>query len=375
MTSESEERAPDGRRSDGNGAARLARLALLFTLSALGGLAFERLGAPLPWMIGPLVISAAIFVSGAIRVGVPTGIRPFGQVVVACQVGLAFSPEAFAMLVQLAPAIVGTALMTGLCIFVVALILSRLAGISLAQAFLCGVPTSPVEAAGMAIRAGIDPMPVVLSQTLRLSAVVVALPFALYALDGWPDARRAFVRIEPVDPMNLALLAAIGVAAATTFRRLRVPNPNFLGPLSVCALLAVTDHAPAPFPGMVLALAQVVLGTWLGSTFRRELMGAAGRMAAAFLGATLLVLILCSGGAILIGRAAGLDWRTMVLGAAPGGVVEMALTAKFLGQNVALITSFHLTRIFILMPSIPWLVRLISRYETRTPKTEKTDAR
>lgn len=347
------------------GPAQVIRLLLLFVLAGIGGFAFERLGTPLPWMIGPLVISAAIFLTGAIRVAVPTVIRPFGQVVVACQVGLTFSPEAFGMLLRLAPAIVGTALLTGLCIFCVALIVSRLGRMGLAQAFLCGVPTSPVEAASMAMRAGLDPLPVVLSQTLRLSVVVMVLPFALYAVDGWPERQRSFVRFETFDPWHVALLAALGLGTALLSRRVKVPNPNFLGPLTVTALLAVTDHAPHAFPDMILAAAQIVLGTWLGSTFRRDLMRSAGRMVATFLAATLLVLMLCSAGAILIGLLAGLDWRTMVLGAAPGGVVEMALTAKFLEQNVALITSFHLTRIFILMPSIPWLVSLIHRFETR----------
>ena len=349
-------------------AARLSQLGrLLLVLIAAGGAGwlFERLNAPLPWMIGPLVATALISISGWFKFSMPDAIRPFGQVVVACQVGLTFSPAAFALLLQLAPVIVGTALMTGLVIFGAAILLSRMSGLTLVQAFLAGVPTSPVEAASMAMRAGVDPMPVILSQTLRMSAVVLLVPFGLYALEGWPEIDRARVALEAFDPLQVLLLAAIGVLGAVVFRFCRVPNPNFLGPLTLTAALAVSGFAPLPYPGFVLALAQIVLGTWLGARFRRELLGSARRLLLACAANVLLIIILSAAVAVAIAAISGIDWHTMILGAAPGGVAEMALTAKFLGQNVALITAFHLTRIFIFMPNIPWIVALIAKRERR----------
>jgi len=67
-------------------------LVLLFALSTGAGWIFERIGAPLPWMIGPLLLTATIFMGLAPRLVVPNGMRPIGQVVVATQVGLAFHP-------------------------------------------------------------------------------------------------------------------------------------------------------------------------------------------------------------------------------------------------------------------------------------------
>ncbi len=317
-------------------------------------------------MIGPLVVTALIFIWGGFPVTVPIRIRPFGQMVVACQVGLTFSPAALALLLELAPVIVGSALMSGLCIFGIATLLSRFSAMSLAQAFLASVPTSPVEAASMAVKAGVDPMPVVFSHTLRLSAVVILVPFAMYAIDGWPEAGRVPVTFTPIDIPGFLLLAAIGFLSIFAFRLARIPNPNFLGPLTITAALAATGYGLEPFPPMILALAQIILGTWLGSTFRREILTSAGRLTLTCTISIMLVLVSCSAGAILIAFVAGLDWRILILGSAPGGVVEMALTAKFLGQNVALITAFHLTRIFIFMPNIPWIVALISRHEKRS---------
>lgn len=341
------------------------KVALLLLMAGIAGWVFERIGSPLPWMIGPLVFTAVLFMWGRFNLSVPNSLRPFGQVVVATQVGLVFSPEVFRLLLDLAPVIIGTALMTGVVIFGVAIVLSKTSQMTLAQAFLASVPTSPVEAAAMAVRAGVDPMPVIFSQTLRLSAVVVILPFTMYALEGWPEINRAYVAIEPFQLFDVLLTATLAIAAMYVFRLARVPNPNFLGPLTLMAGLSVTGMAPLPFPTFVLALAQIILGVWLGSTFKRSLLTSAGRLSIACALSILLVLALCSVGAIGIAAVSGIDWHTTVLGAAPGGVVEMALTAKFLGQNVALITAFHLARIFLFMPNIPWVVRLISRHEQK----------
>ena len=56
----------------------------------------------------------------------------------------------------------------------------------------------------------------------------------------------------------------------------------------------------------------------------------------------------------------------MVLGFAPGGTTEMALTAGILGQDVALVTAMHLARIFIIMLNLQWLTRLTSRGGRKT---------
>ena len=345
--------------------APLAKLCLLFLLAAAAGAAFQWLGSPLPWMIGPLVVTAFLCISRLLVVSVPNRIIPFGQVIVAFQVGLTITPAALEKLLIHAPVIVGTAVASLFCIFAVAAIFARASGLTFAQAFLSAVPTSPIEAAAMAVESKVDPMPVIFSQTLRLSAVVVLVPFGMYALEGWPEGRGMANTSVAFNLMDTALLAAIGLGGMFLFRVLRVPNPNFLGPLTLTALLAATGHGISPFPAIVLSVAQIVLGSWLGSTFRRDIITAAGRLTLACILAVLVLIGLCAAIALAMSHLSGMDWRLVVLGAAPGGVVEMALTAKYLHQDVTIVTAFHLTRIFLFMPNIPWIVALINKYERR----------
>jgi membrane AbrB-like protein len=310
--------APEASRLSRRAYARaLFRLSAFLLAGAAGGWAAQWIGSPLPWMIGPLVVTAALCLSSLLSVKVPDRLRPFGQVVVALQVGLTFTPQTLERLIALAPVIITTALATLACIFVVAFAVARVGGMTLAQSFLAAVPTSPVEAAAMAVDKNVDPVPVVISQTLRLSAVVLVLPLAIYTIDGWPASRVRPGGEIPFDPLNILLLLACGFAAVHLFRFLRIPNPNFLGPLTAAAALAVTGYGLPPFPAAILAVAQIVLGSWLGSTLRREFLGSAGRLAVVSLASILLLLLMCSLTATGIAWVFGLDWRLLVFGRRP----------------------------------------------------------
>jgi hypothetical protein len=346
------------------------QLAALYLCAIAAGWVFSRLNVPLPWMIGPLILSASVYISGLMTVRVPVKTRPFGQMTIAAQVGLAFTPAALAALLSLAPLLVGAAIVTAILASLVALLTARMAPMGLAQAFLATFPTSPVEAAVMAERLDCDPAPIVLAQTMRIAAVVIFVPLSIYALDGWPD-RSGLIRGGTFDLWGNGFLAALAIAGAVLFKVLRISNPYFLGPLTFSAAAAAMDFHPTAFPPLMLSAAQVVLGTWLGSTFRRELLRNGRRLIAASAFSTLLLLAIVSAFAVGVAQISGLDWEVLVLGLAPGGVTEMALTAKFLGVDLALVTAFQLTRIFIFMPNIPWIVQLVARFEVRRNANRK----
>lgn len=342
---------------------KMAYFTALYAAAAGAGWGFTALGLPLPWMLGPLLLSAVVYVSGFGQIAVPVRTRPFGQMTVAAQVGLTFTPAAFASLLELAPMIVGLALISGVLASLVAIVLARTTDMRLAQAFVSTFPTSPVEAAVVAERLGIAPAPVVLAQTVRIAMIVFLVPMSIYLVDGMPD-RSAAGPAQGFVAGHLALVA-LAVGGAVLFRLLRLSNPFFLGPLAVSAAVAAFAVPLPPFPPLIMAVAQIALGTWLGSTFRRDLFSSGNGHILATTVSALALLILISGVALGLAHFGGYPWETLVLGAAPGGVTEMALTAKFLGAEVALVTAIQLTRIFLFMPNIPWIVRLIDRSESR----------
>ncbi|WP_246054960.1 AbrB family transcriptional regulator [Paracoccus gahaiensis] len=338
---------------------QLVEPAAIYLWAIAGGALFNAIGAPLPWMIGPLIFTAILYLAGVTRFVVPVKTRPVGQIIVAAQVGLSFSPAALAVLFDLAPLLIGMAVATAACAALASLVLARLSGMGGVPALLSTIPTSPVEAAVIAERLSLPTGPIIFAQTLRIASIVVIVPLAIYAVEGWPD--RGMAIGGPPDMAGSAMLFGVAVAVALLFRALGISNPFFLGALAGSAGLTAAGIAPAPFAPVILAAAQVLLGTWLGSSFRRSLFASAGRMIGAIVVSTLLFVALTSLVAVGLAVGLGMNWENLVLGAAPGGVTEMALTAKYLGLDVALITAFHLVRIFLIVPFIPAIARALHR--------------
>ncbi len=75
------------------GAGLVARAAATYAGAALAGWLFSRLHVPLPWMLGPVIVTAIASLSGA-RVAGWAGLRSAGLIVVGTTLGLYFTPEA-----------------------------------------------------------------------------------------------------------------------------------------------------------------------------------------------------------------------------------------------------------------------------------------
>ncbi|PQO24561.1 ammonia monooxygenase [Rhodobacteraceae bacterium WD3A24] len=336
------------------------RVALIYAGAVLAGWGAAALDLPLPWMIGAVTFSVAAGIAG-VPMRVPQITRPIGQGVVAASVGLSFTPVALATLSDMVVAMVGLALLTIVAGFVTAAMLMKLAHTDVITASLASVPMGPVEAANLAGRHGVPPGLVVFSQTLRILLLVVMIPPLIIWVEGQGTDPNAALRAIPWSWTGAALLAVAVATGGALFRAIRFANPFFLGPLGLSAAFAALALPVTAFPYPVLAGAQVLLGVWLGAVVDRPFFTRAGRFVPAALVATLVMIALCFGLGLGIGALTGERWTTMVLAAAPGSVTEMALTAKILQDGVAVVTAFHITRIFIIIPSAPLIFRIMAR--------------
>src|SRR5262245_63427110 len=84
---------------------RLPTILKTLTIGIPAGFLFDRLHAPIPWMIGPMIAVAAAFNLMGVRMySVPYG-RQMGQVILGSAVSLYFTPAVVAELAAHLPAI------------------------------------------------------------------------------------------------------------------------------------------------------------------------------------------------------------------------------------------------------------------------------
>jgi len=332
-----------------------AKRIAMFVAAAVAGYAASLIGIPLPWMIGPLLV-AVVF--GMFEVDVPRHkfYRPIGQLIVATAVGLYFTPQALQETLQNAWFMIGAAILTIVAGLATAVMLCRLGRTDGTVAFFAAMPGGPAEMSVLAEKWGAQPAPVVFSQTLRIVFIVLFIP-PLLMIGGdmsIPDFRPA----QNINGQGLALLYALAAIGTYFMRKGGVPNCNFLGPLAVGAAISASGLHLSDVPRPLLAVGQILLGLSLGAQFTREQIRRDLRFAWAATVTTFALLGMCAAVAYGLYVITGKPFGGYFLATAPGSVTEMALTAKLLGQGVALVTAYHLVRIFIVIPLAPVLYRL-----------------
>ena len=327
------------------------RIAGTLTLALAAALACSWMHAPLPWMIGPLVATAAVSMRGA-RTQSWNPLRNLAQWTIGTALGLYFTPQVSGLLASLwwviALAVVwalGLGWAFGLWMYRSEA--ARLAGSEHHKRATCYFAGSIGGASEMTLlseREGARTDLVAASHSLRLLAVTILIPFAftfsgLHGIDLTPPGPRI------VHWGGLALLfLATGMGAGIAERTGR-PNPWFLGALLVSMALSTAGVELSALPQWMTNAAQLLIGVSLGVRFEAKFVHTAPRWLLSVLLGTLGMIVLSAVFAALLALWTGVHPATMILGTSPGGITEMAITAKVLQLGVPMVTALQVCRL------------------------------
>ncbi len=312
-----------------------------------GGALCVWLRTPLPWMIGPLGAMALVQFGGASLEAPPFG-REAGQTVIAVTLGLYFTPVVAREVIANAPLLAVAALGVFGVGLVASLILAKAARVDPATAFFSTAIGGAAEMVNLGERNGALVDRVALAHSLRLLIVVSTVPIGITLLGqtGTVDYRPVAV---PFDAGGLVLLAAVGIAAAFAWKRTGLPNAFMMGPLITTIAITASGHSLTSMPTWMSNAAQLLLACSLGSRFQQSFLREAPR----FVAATVATIVFMIGTLALFSM--GLAWATgglaatLMLACSPGGIAEMAITAKVLRVGVAFVTAAHVMRFAIVV--------------------------
>ncbi|HEX6945261.1 MAG TPA: AbrB family transcriptional regulator [Casimicrobiaceae bacterium] len=325
----------------------LRDFALALGVAFAAGAACAWLRTPIPWMLGPLFATAALRVTGSSATA-PPGAREAGQWIIGTALGLYFTPVVVAQIGDSWWLLAAGATFAIAIGYVAAALLAKLAGIDLTTALFACVPGGAAEMSRLGELHGARPDKVAAGQSLRILVVVALVPaaFTLYGAHG-SDAYQMGTR--HFDAAGFALLLLATGAGGALMARTPIPNPYVLGALVVSIALTANEVRLSSLPTAVSNAGQLLLGCALGSRFQRDFLEGAPRFVASVVATSLVTIVLSALFAFALASVSGLPVPTLVLGLAPGGMPEMAITAKVLQLGVPLVTSFHVTRLVVLL--------------------------
>ena len=340
--------------------ASVRRLLTALLFGTAGGAIFVWLDLPLPWMLGAMTATMAASLAGA-RITVPQPVRQPMIAVVGVMLGSAFTPERLQGMAAWLPSIAILPVYVLAIGTLILFYLRKVSGFDHKTAFFAAMPGGLSEMVVLADQIGGDMRNVALFHAARLVLIVFSIPL-LASLVVTVETTSVLESIGTgIRPFDLLLLVGLGGVGWILASRLRLPAPAFMGPLfasTIAHLTGATDHSP---PYMLVAAAQLVIGSTVGARFSAVPLQLISRTLAIGTGGALLMFAVTSVFALILHQITGAPLALLLLALIPGGFPEMSLIALGMGMDPAFVVTHHGVRVFLVvtltLPIFTWISR------------------
>lgn len=344
----------------------LIRYALSFLAAWAGAWLANRVGLPIPWLLGALLTTALLKIN-KVPVCSHAWARPIGLTIIGMSLGLYFTPQMLVLIKDNGWILLGGMLFAILLGVSGSFLLYRFGGVDFKTAWFAAAIGGASEISHLAEHHGAQVDKVASAHSLRVLMIVVIVPF-FYQYAGWHGTDQSvFLKYGEVHWSGLALLVACCVAMGKLFAWRRWSNPWTFGPLLAAALFTVFGVHLSAMPFVVVCFGQILLGWALGNKFVPGFFQTAPRFLGVAACNNILLLLAALAGSWLLSQVTTLPLPTVGLGLAPGGVAEMTITAKVLQLGVPIVTAFHVARMIGVLMTASKLYSWINRYIINKP--------
>jgi membrane AbrB-like protein len=333
---------------------------LALAIGAVGGAIFDWLKLPLPWMLGSMSAVTIAALLGA-RVEIPRPLRNGTTPVIGVLLGASFTPDVVAGMIAWPVTLLGIVVWVLVSGGGAYLWFRKVAGYDQTTAFFSSAPGGFMEMILIVERLGGNLQVMALMHAIRVLIVVFAIPFWFrFTVDLPSMPAGARIGLFDVRAIDYLLLTFCGVAGVLVARPLRIPAAMLIGPMLFSAGFHLADLTASKPPFLLVAFAQLVLGSMVGTRFsgaslRRMRAVAWHAVVVAFY--MLLTMVIFANG---LAYVTGFPTSAVILAFAPGGLAEMSLIALALHVDAAFVAGHHALRLaFVIFTAAP-LYRLIA---------------
>lgn len=335
-------------------------------IGAVGGVAADLVGIPLPYLFGALAVTAALNFAGVEPTQPPRSVRIGTRVVIGVLVGSSVEPEFFTRLTEIgASAVLVPVQVVGVTL-ASAYFLRRLSDMSFGECLICGLPGGIFTIVAAVESAGHNVQRVGLLHTIRVAFVVMVIPpvliWGIAPESSGPTIMLRLAEIPMLEIGTFVLLAIVGTGLA---RILRFPGADVMLPMFLAFAAQFAGAGNTRPPAELVLLAQLILGVGIGAGFRGGTAKMFGHWILLGVGVTAISMAGTVLSAWILQLAVGLPWSFGLLAFAPGGLPEMSVAALALGMDVGFVASIQIWRVLLIFSVFPLLLRKMGRDEER----------
>ncbi len=332
-----------------------------FVVALSGALIADTIGTPIPWLLGSLLFTAIFRVNGA-NILCHVGFRKVGQWIVGIALGLQFTSETVEIIKTLSAYVIAG------CFFAIAIgligswILYKWGGVDYTTAYFGSTVGGASEMVVLAEKNGSTNLSLVASaHSLRVLIIVVIIPFSFQFL-GFKGDLISHAQLAEYSYIGLIKLVALTGIGCFILERIKAPNAMMLGGIIVTALFTSNEIVFTQLQPEIQRIGQLFLGWSLGSNYRAGFFKQAPRFLGAVSLMTTVYLLLAFVFCAIVAYMSDIYFPTAVLAMSPGGLAEMAITAKVLMLGAPLVTSFQVSRLIFVLLTVAPLYRWLDKY-------------
>jgi membrane AbrB-like protein len=334
-------------------------LALLtLALGAAGGWVATQLNLPLAWMIGAMIVTTVGSMAG-LDLGVHRWVRNPSVAVLGVMLGGSFAPGVLARFAEWLPTIAGLFGYVALATAILFWYFRRFGRFDRATAFFAASPGGLNEMVIVGREMGGDDRLIALVHGGRILIVVMAIPLGFMLFENYSQSTRppvggAFFELPWRDHF---ILGGCALAGALGARAIRLPAAFVVGPMILSAAVHLVGWSQSRPPAVLIAIAQVVIGSGVGARFAGVGFGTVLRVLTLSVGSAAIMIALTAVFAIGLRNATDTSIQAVILAYAPGGLAEMSLVALALAIDSAFVASHHVLRIMMIVVVAPTIFR------------------
>ncbi|WP_220127096.1 AbrB family transcriptional regulator [Halobacillus locisalis] len=326
-----------------------------YGIALLSGWAFSLIHIPLAWILGPVT---GLFLYKALlrgRTSQSYQARNVAFLLLGVQIGLTFTVETFSLVGPYFIPYTGLSMVMIIVSLGLAYGIARHTSIDETTSLIGAAPggLSAMIAVSESLKA--NTVLVTIFHTIRLLAVLFIVPFIVSRWFSVPA--QTYVDEASVNGPVWTLFLYVVLFWISYRLRNVVPAALVILPMLIIGGLQANGVAIFELPALFFIASQVVIGVHLGHSVSISDLKKAGKFCGYYF---LLAVIIISVG-IVSGMAlshwTGMDRVTAMLALAPGGLIEMAITAQETGGQPSVVSSLQTIRLLTIVLLLPLLFK------------------
>ncbi|WP_223700486.1 AbrB family transcriptional regulator [Sutcliffiella deserti] len=330
------------------------RLAETYLVGTIGGYLFFLLSLPLPWVLGALTFVMVYQGTTKRFMYCPDPIKQSGFLILGMFFGLYFTADTLA---TVAPYVIPYVLAT-----VVLIIVSILNSMLVTR----WIPVDKITSVFGSIPGGLSEMViasealnarsslVVIFQTVRLLTVLFLVPFiVIQTFTNTGTGVGSSISDSSFIFGGFQYIWFIIPAIFGVLLRKRIPAGIVIIPLVFTAILNIMFVPMPTLPPLLLIAAQITVGIGMGKGISFADLKLGGKYCFVYFGLTVALIFVSFGLGVALAAFTSLSLPTAILSVAPGGLIEMVLTATSVGGDPAVVSALQLVRLLFIIIVVP----------------------